>query len=178
MAGLLMTGSLASRADETNAPAPTPPGANAAPNPQGNTTLQPRMRPLPPPGGGGPMGVLSEEQRASYQKNMADTRAEQMEINAKLQATQREITEMMYSLKVDENQIRQKMMEEANIQADIVILRAKAFANIQPPLTEEEFAKFKEAMTAPRPMMRPMPPQTPPPPAATNHTDMGVQPKQ
>lgn len=172
MAGVLITGGLASRAANTNAPATPPPGATGAPL-QGTNGAPPRVRPLPGTVAG-PMAILTEEQRASYQKNMADARTASMELSSKLQASQREITELMYSLKVDENQIRQKMMEEAKIQADIVILRAKAFANIEPPLTEEQFAKFKEA-TAPRSMMRPTPPAASP--TTTNHSDVGGQPK-
>src|SRR6185437_7365973 len=105
------------------------------------------------------------------QKNLADKRSEMMELSAKLQPLRQEINAMVFSMKVDDNQIRQKVIEEANVEADIMILRAKAFANIQPPLTEEEFEKFKQA-EAPRPMMRPMP-AMPPTPAATNNAQGG-----
>src|SRR5262249_54867961 len=105
--------------------------------------------------------VLSEEQRASFQKNIADKRAEMLEINSKLQASRQELNELMFSLKMDENLIRQKMMNEAKLEADMMILRTKAFADIQPPLTEEEFKKFKQAQQ-PRPMMRPPQPQLSP----------------
>lgn len=167
MAGVLMVGGFALRAADTNTPAPTPPGATSAPQ-QGPP---PRVRPLPGGAAGGPMAVLTEEQRASYQKNITDKRSEMMELTSKLQASRQEINQLMFSLKVDESQIRQKMMEEANIEADMMILRAKAFANIQPPMTAEQFEKFKEAQ-APRPMIRPMPP-TAPSSAGTNSAPGG-----
>lgn len=111
---------------------------------------------------------------------MADARAEMMELSGKLRPIQQELNELMYSLKVDESQIRAKVTEEAQIQADIIVLRAKAFAEIQPPITGEEFEKFKAAETAPRPMMRPTPPppSATPPVTVTNQSGMGVQPKQ
>ncbi len=174
MAGVLIAGSLALRADDTNAPAATAPGANGAPPQQGANGTAPRMRPLPGPNAGGPMAVLSEEQRASYQKNLTDKRAEMMELTSKLQPLRQELNESMFSLKVDESGIRQKVMDEAKIEADIMILRAKAFADIQPPLTEEQMEKFKQAQT-PRPMMRPTPP-TAPAPGATSQPQGGPAP--
>lgn len=167
MAGVLITGGLASRAADTNAPAATPPAANSAPQ-QG---APPRVRPLPGRSMSGPESVLTEEQRTSYQKNMMDKRAEIGELTAKLQPLQQELRELMFSQKVDENQIREKVMEEAKIEADLTVLRAKAFAEIQPPMTSEQFEKFKEAMS-PRPMMRPMPP-TAPSSSSTNHPQSG-----
>lgn len=124
------------------------------------------------------MGVLSEEQRASYQKNVTDKRSEMMELNSKLQASRQELNDLMFPLKVDEAQIRQKMMDEAKIEADIMILRAQAFADIQPPLTPEQLEKFKQAAT-PRPMIRPtQPPPTAPSTTATNPAAGAAQGKQ
>jgi Spy/CpxP family protein refolding chaperone len=166
MAGILLTANTALRAQDTNAPAANPPA---------NPTFQRSMRPLPGPGApmGGPFSVLTEEQRTSYQKNMADKRAEMMELSTKRQAARQEITQVVLSPKLDENLIRQKFMDEAKIEADIAILQAKAFADIQPALTDEQIEKLKQP---PAPMqMRPM--QTPPPPTGTNHDANGLPPK-
>ena len=140
-AGVLIAGGLALRAADTNAPAATPPGASAAPPQQ---AAPPRVRPLPgrrPD----PTDALTEEQRASYSKNIADKRAE--------------------------------MMEVAKLQADIAILRAKAFAEVQPPVTDEQMEKIKEMLTPAT--IRPIqPPAAAPPSATTNQSGAGVQPKQ
>jgi Spy/CpxP family protein refolding chaperone len=175
-ASVLIAGSVASHAADTNAPAATPPGATSQ---QGANPAPPHVRPLPGATAGGPMSVLSEEQRASYQKNITDKRAEMLELNSKLQASRQELNEIMYSLKVDEGLIRQKMMNEAKIEADIMVLRARAFADIQPPMTGEQFEKFKEAQQQPRPMMRATPPVSVTPSPGTNQGGAGgAQPKQ
>jgi hypothetical protein len=173
MAGVLITGGLASRAEQTNAPAATPPGANSAPPQQ---TLQPRMRPLPGASMGGPMAVLTEEQRASYQKNIPSS--EMMELYSKRQAARLEIGQMMYAPKVDENLIRQRIMEEAKIEADIAILQAKAFAEVQPPLTDEQIDKVKQMLAPRQPMIRPTPPPTTPSTTVTNQGQSGLPGKQ
>ncbi len=71
------------------------------------------------------------------------------ELNTKLQAVDREIFEAMYSDKLDEKLVREKVQAAASISADISLLRAKAFSEIQPPVTPDELAKFKAAATAP-----------------------------
>jgi Spy/CpxP family protein refolding chaperone len=138
------------------------------------------MRPLPGAPSGGPTAVLTAEQQASYQKNMADKRAEMMELSSKRQAARMEINQIVLSPKFDENLIRQKIMDEAKIEADLAILQARAFADIQPPLTDEQMEKLKQSQAPRQPMMM-RPTQTPPTaptPPGTNHDASGLPPKQ
>ncbi len=124
----------------------------------------------------GPFGVLSEEQLASYQKSLAAKQQEYSDLSAKLQAVDREVFDAMYSDKVDEKLIREKVQAAAAISADISLLRAKAFSEIQPPITPDELAKFKAAATAP-----PQPQiirREAPPVAATNQSNTAAPAKQ
>lgn len=177
--GLLLAARPALHAADTNAPAPPPPGAGAPPQigpPPNGANMPPRVRPNPGVMPGSPLSVLSQEQRDSFEKNLNDARGEIMGLNSKLQAARQEITDAMFALKVDENQIRQKVMAEAEVEADIAVIRAKAFSGIQPPLTADELDKFKHFQAAPMRMgPRPMPPQSPP---GTNHAGNGLPPKQ
>ena len=175
-AGVLFAGSVVLHADQTNTPAATAPGANSAPPQQG---ARPRMRPLPGAPGGGPQSVLTEDQLASYQKNITDKRADMMELNAKRQTARQEISQLIFSPKVEESQLRQKIMDEAKIEADIAVIQAKAFAEIQPPVTDEEIEKLKESMMPRQPMIRPpQPPPAAPSTTATNHEPSGAPGKQ
>jgi hypothetical protein len=157
------------RAQNTNAPVAPPAPVNAAPS------MQPRMRPLPPgASAAGPFAALSEEQRDSYQKILADQRDQLMELNSKLQAANQQISDAVLQTNVNEKIIREKVLAAAQIQAEMVILRAKALSQVQPPISAEQLEKMKN----PRPMMpmqRPMAPVAPP---STNHDQNGLPPKQ
>lgn len=164
VAGVLLTGSVVLHADPTNTPAP---GANAAPP---KPAAQPRMRPLPGAPAAGSQNPLTEEQLASYKKNIADKSAQMADLNSKRMAARQEIGQLIYSPKLDESLLRQKVMDEAKIEADIAVLQAKAFSEIQPPVTAEQFEKLKESMAPRQPMIRPIqPPPAAPSTTTTNH---------
>lgn len=169
---LFVTGSTL-RAQGTNAPALTSPKpGTSSPAP---TAIQPRMRAMPP-GGGGPLSAFTEQQRASFEHNMNEQREALMKLNSKLQAARQEIGDAMFSTKVDEKLIRQKVMDAAKIEADMAVVRAQAFADIQPPITPDELEKFKHFQSSP--MVRPMPPRPTPTPGSTNHAANILPPKQ
>jgi len=173
--GLSFASSLASRADDTNTPTPPKPVFSAPVGP--GTNMPMRVQPMPPrvpPNS--PMSALSEEQRASFQKNLADARPKLMELNSKLTDARQEINDAMFSLKADENLIHQKVMAEAEIEAQMALVRAKAFSGIEPPLTTDEVDKFKHLAAGPpvRPTPRPMPQL----PGGTNAAGPGLAPKQ
>jgi uncharacterized membrane protein len=180
MAGVLFTRAAVLHAEQTNTPAATAPGANPAPPGQGGNAAQPpRMRPLPGAPMGGPMSVLTEEQLASYKKNITDKQAEMMELNSRRQAARQEISHLVLSPKLDENLIRQKIMDEAKIEADLAIMQAKAFAEIQPPLSDEQLEKLKETQAPRMPMIRPgQTPPAAPSTTATNRDQSGAPGKQ
>lgn len=114
------------------------------------------------------MSVLTEAQRNSYMENMKANRDKQMELRMQVNALQKDIFETTLTNKWDENLIREKAMAQAKIEAEMTVLNAKAFSEIQPPLTAEQIDKLKGP---PAPMVRPMPPR--PPSAATNNPATG-----
>lgn len=136
-AGILA--SLSLRADQTNPPAepaqhshaltPTGPGANQS-SIAGYAV-------------GGPIGVLTDEQRASYEKALRAERGKMMELDAKLRAARQDLLETSVDSKFDEAVIRRKAMAAASIEAELAVLRIKAFSKVQPPLTPEEIEKIK-----------------------------------
>lgn len=168
-AAVLATASLA-QAQNTNTPQVLPPSpTNATP---------PHARALPAPGAAsGQLGMLTEEQRASFQSIMSTNRAKFMELYSKYQAARGEISETIISEKLDENLIREKVMNAAKIEADMAVLRAKAYSDIQPPLTSEQVEKLKSEQRPP--MRSPLqPPMRPQPPAGSNPGANGLPPKQ
>lgn len=91
------------------------------------------------PAGGGRGGFgLDEQQRNTLREAMAKDQDAVQQLNEKLQAAQRELMKEVLAQKQDEKKIREKADAVAKIQADIMVLRAKAFASINPSLTPEQ----------------------------------------
>lgn len=153
---------------------------NTTPN---NPPLQLHAPPGGPAGPGGPgapgarpgglQGILSEEQWASFQKINAETRDKVMELRPKISAAQREVFEAGLSPKFDQALVQQKAQAAAQLYVDMLVAQAKAFSEVQPPLSAEQIEKIKDLQRPPvNPRM--MPPQ--PPRAATTNQN-GLPPK-
>ena len=138
--------------------------------------MPPRMRAPGGPGGRPPglMGILSEEQLTSFQKARAAQTEKMRELQPKMQAAQKDVFEASLSPKFDEALVHQKAEAAAQIYADILVTQAKAFSEIQPPLSPEQIEQLKE-MQSPSANPRVLHPQ-PRPGATTNQN--GLPPKQ
>jgi hypothetical protein len=167
MTGILFATSTALYAQNPNAPAPASPQPGQPPmvTPPPNMQRRPMSPGYPP---SSPLSVLTEEQRTSYSDAMRAMSPKIMELRSQLAAAHKETFEATLTNKFDEDLIRQKALVEAKIQAEMTVLSAKAFSQIQPPLTTEQIEKIKNPQPMIRPMPQQMPPQ-PPPAAATNH---------
>lgn len=152
-----------------------------------NTSPVPIIRPTSPGNAagyavGGPVGVLDEQQRLSYQNNMKEIRPKIMELESKLRAARQDLLDTSVTTKFDENVIREKAFAAAKIEAEMTVLRVKAFSEVQPPLTADQVQKIKASQQpAPtRPMIRPdvERPLVHPTPSGTNHDANGLPPKQ
>ena len=179
ISAILLATSASLRAQPTNAPAQTP---------------QPARRSLVPgamnggqAGGvagfalGGPIGVLTDQQRASYQAIMNGQRAKLADLQAKLRDARQDLLATSLDQKFDENVIRQKAQIVARIDAETMVLRIKVFSQVQPPLTPEQIAKVKAGEPGP---MHPLNgrqqlerPQHRATPGGTNYNDNGLPPK-
>jgi Spy/CpxP family protein refolding chaperone len=178
ISGILLATSASLQAQPTNAPAQTP---------------QPARRSLVPgamnggqAGGvagfalGGPIGVLTDQQRASYQAIMNGQRAKLADLQAKLRDARQDLLVTSLDQKFDENVIRQKAQIVARIDAEMMVLRVKVFSQVQPPLTPEQIAKVKAGEPGP---MHPLGQQQldrsqrRATPGGTNYNDNGLPPK-
>jgi Spy/CpxP family protein refolding chaperone len=166
---ILFSTSTTLRADPTNAPVQNP---------------RPGFRPLAPTGLnagqnpgiagfalGGPVGALTDQQRASYQVTMKELRPKFAELDAKLRAARQDLLDTSVTGKFDENVIRQKALAAAKIEAEMTVLRVKAFSQVQPPLTPEQIEKIKSGQPGP---MRTLHREST---TTTNRDDNGLPPK-
>jgi Spy/CpxP family protein refolding chaperone len=129
---------------------------------------------------GGPIGVLTPEQRASYEAAMGKERGKMAELQSKLRVARQDLVVASVTEKFDENAIRQKAMVGARIEAEMTVLRIKAMSQVQPPLTAEQIEKVKATQPGPmRPGARPPLERSPrvTSPANTNQDANGLPPK-
>jgi Spy/CpxP family protein refolding chaperone len=128
------------------------------------------------------MGVLTDEQRTSYQAALGRERGLMMELQTKLRVARQELVNASVGQKFDENVMRQKALAVSRLEAEMTVLRAKALSEVQPPLTPEQIEKMKTRQPGPaRPLRQGERPALRPPPAAaavnTNQDVNGLPPK-
>lgn len=142
VAGTLFTASSLLGADVTNAPA----ARRHLDPPTGVTAKQPAIAGVAV---GGPIGVLTDQQRASYEAALKQLRGQMMELEFKLRAARQDLVNASLTGKFDENLIRQKALTAARIEAELTVLRVKAFSEVQPPPTPEQIEKIKAGKPGP-----------------------------
>jgi Spy/CpxP family protein refolding chaperone len=117
-------------------------GAADAPS----TTPPPGRGPGGPGGQGGQGGAmrlgaglnLDEQQRTKLREAMQKDSEAIRALDEKLRAAQKELVQAAIAEKLDEKVIRAKADAVGKIQADMAVLRSKAFASIAPTLTKEQ----------------------------------------
>ena len=120
-----------------------PPAPGAPPAAPG----QPAPGAQPPPGrperapriaGGGGLMVLDEQQREKYREASQKNSEELRNIDQKLRAAQKELVHAALAEKYDEKAVREKADVIGKLQADLMVLRAKAFSSVAPTLKPEQ----------------------------------------
>ena len=130
---------------------------------------------------GGPYGVLTDEQRVSYQALMKAARGKLVELESKLRAAHQDVVATSVTAPFDENLMREKALAAAQIEAEMVVLRAKVYSQVQPPLSPEQIEKVKSGQPGPpRPFERQIehPLRRASPAVTTNQDANGLPPKQ
>jgi Spy/CpxP family protein refolding chaperone len=128
---------------------------------------------------GGPVGVLNDQQRAWYLAAMKNEHGRLAELQAKLNAARQDVTATSVTGPFDENLVRQKALIAARIEAEIAVIHAKVFSQVQPPLTPEQIETIKTGKSGPiRPLGRQqLNPVQHVPLAGTNAEANGLPPK-
>jgi len=88
---------------------------------------------------------LTDEQRASFRSAMAGQRDQVRDLESQIAAARRDLLEASLAAKFDEAAVRQKAAAAADLEVDLNVLRAKAFSQIQPPLSADQLAKIRSA---------------------------------
>jgi len=88
--------------------------------------------------------ILTEEQRASLREAMQAQREKMRAVEEKLRDARKEIFEAGLKEKFDEEAIREKATAAAKLDAELTVLRAKAFSQMRPALSAEQIEKLKK----------------------------------
>lgn len=99
------------------------------------------------PGRGGGMqfeSILTEDQRAKFGEEMFAQRDKTRELNEKFMKLRRELDQALFGEKLDEELVRKKSLELAEVEVERSLVRARAFAKIRPMLSEEQLRRISE----------------------------------
>jgi Spy/CpxP family protein refolding chaperone len=91
---------------------------------------------------------LDQKQNELLREAMQAESDDLRKLNDKLQVAQKELTQAVIAEKYDEKSVREKAEAVAKIQAEITILRAKAFAAIAPTLKPEQREQIENSRAA------------------------------
>lgn len=89
--------------------------------------------------------VLTEEQRTSLRNAMEQQREQVRSLEQKLQDARRDLLKASVVEKFDEDSVRNKALEVAKLDAEMTVLRAKAFSQMKPPLSPDQLEQLRNA---------------------------------
>ena len=96
------------------------------------------------PGGGGPGGILTQEQRTKMRETMQALQADLSPLTNKLAVAQKDAVKAALAKDADAQTVRAKIEAVAKIQTDIAVLRLKAVKEIASTLTDEQKTQMDE----------------------------------
>jgi Spy/CpxP family protein refolding chaperone len=96
------------------------------------------------PGGGGPGGILTQEQRTKMRETMQALQADLSPLTNKLAVAQKDAVKAALAKDADAQTVRAKIEAVAKIQTDIAVLRFKAVKEIASTLTDEQKTQMDE----------------------------------
>jgi Spy/CpxP family protein refolding chaperone len=96
------------------------------------------------PGGGGPGGILTQEQRTKMRETMQALQADLSPMTNKLAVAQKDAVKAALAKDADAQAVRAKIEAVAKIQTDIAVLRFKAVKEIASTLTDEQKTQMDE----------------------------------
>ena len=103
-------------------------------------------RSMGPPQGGMPFErILNDEQRKEFFEAMQSNREKMRDMGERQQKLRAEMQDSMFADKLDEEGIRKRAAEMAEIDAQRQIFMARAFQKVRPSLSPDQLAQMKKA---------------------------------
>lgn len=100
------------------------------------------------PGAGGALfplmeRILTDEQRESLRAALEGQREQLRELEGKIREARRDLMKASLTGKFDEDAVRAQALAAAKLEAELTVLRAKAFAQMKPALSPEQLEQLK-----------------------------------
>jgi Spy/CpxP family protein refolding chaperone len=92
--------------------------------------------------------VLTPEQRQSIRGALVENREQAAAIEEKLREARRAVLVTAVEKNFNEDALRQSLEAVSKLETELTLLRAKAFAKIEPPLSAEQIERIKSAPPA------------------------------
>jgi len=86
--------------------------------------------------------VLTEQQRQSLRTAMESQRDQMRSLEGNIRDARRALMKVTLLEKFDEDMVRSKALEVGKLEAELTVLRAKAMALVQPPLSQEQIERI------------------------------------
>jgi len=86
--------------------------------------------------------ALTEDQRQSMRESMQVQREKLRELQEKILAARKDLMTTALTMDFKEEAIKAKALEIAKMEAEVNLIRLKALAEVQPPLTEDQVEKM------------------------------------
>ena len=87
--------------------------------------------------------ILTEDQRASLREAMEGQREKMRDLEEKTRTARQGLLTAGLTDKFDEEAVRQKALAAAKLEAELTVLRAKAFSKMRPALSPEQLERLK-----------------------------------
>lgn len=87
--------------------------------------------------------VLTEEQRASLRSALEEQREKSRELEEKMRDARRELLQASLLDAFDEETVRAKALEVARLDAELTVLRARAFSQMKPALSKSQVEELR-----------------------------------
>jgi len=88
------------------------------------------------------LGILTDDQRASLRAAMEQHREKVRDLEEQLRDARKEIFEAGLTKTFDEASVREKAMAAAKLEADMTVLRVKAFSQMRPELSAQQLEQL------------------------------------
>ena len=86
---------------------------------------------------------LNDEQREVWRNAMESHREDMMQLGEKMRDARRALQEAMFAEKQNSEKVKSAAKEVAELQAEMTVIQAKAFAALRPKLTGEQVERLK-----------------------------------
>jgi Spy/CpxP family protein refolding chaperone len=90
------------------------------------------------------LAILTEEQKSSLRDSMNDQREKSRELEMRALRARKELFEASIAQNFDEEAVRQKATAAGKVEAELMVVRAKALSRVRPPISPDQLEQLRQ----------------------------------